>query len=156
MSNKKVIRMRKSTSFKAARGITLIEIMIALVIIAVVVVAAWPRIEEALDSEKVNRVFSHINSIKSAADERRGTKGQYPATVACALLLADEYLKAIPSCNNSNPFNGNYTSAPAADPSRLQITATSVPNGACAKLVDKFTDAGAVAACAGTTLTITI
>lgn len=115
-------------------GITLLELLLALVIIAAVLLAVARLYQVVENNYKVNEGSNIVLTVYQAA-------AQYTALPTTGNLLVDFYDKGyVPQqfiTTGSNPWGGNITaSAPTAD--QLDVKLEEVPSKLCLNLQQKF------------------
>lgn len=111
-------------------GIGLLELMLALAIIAVLLIMATRYYQSTSQSQKVNQAASDIQAIVAAgANFQVGDPGG-------SYTIAD-LTKFLPSTwsdpSKINPWGGGYTADSAAN-GAVDITVTGIPESACAPL----------------------
>jgi len=75
-------------------GFTLIELMVAMVLIALLLTLAVPRYFGTIDAGKVSVQRQNISVIRDAIDKYFGDQGKYPETLQD--LVDRRYLRAVP------------------------------------------------------------
>lgn len=145
------------------RGIGLLELMLALAIIAILLVMATRYFITTSRSEQVNRAVNQIGAINGAVSNWKSSRVDYTGLDAKAL----NDIGAIPAAEWNgtaivSPWGTDVTVGPAAggegagaDNSRYSITYSGIPTWACASLEQKYTTALAENATAEVTGTCT-
>ncbi len=77
-----------------ARGFTLIELMVVMVLIALLLTIAVPRYFSTIDTGKASVQRQNISAIRDAIDKYYGDVGKYPETLQD--LVDKKYLRSIP------------------------------------------------------------
>ena len=148
--------MNTQNFIKKQKGLTLIESLIALVILGFVVTLVAPRILNALDRNKDTQVITDLGMLRQAAAAKKGIKSNYSG-ITCANLVNDEYINNNwTDCSGVNPYDGDYqVTANSSDGRNVDISATGLTTAACNRIAETQSDAAVAAACSGTTVTVT-
>jgi type II secretion system protein G len=77
-----------------ARGFTLIELMVVMVVIALLVTLAVPRYFGSVDKSKETVLKSTLATTRDALDKYYGDNGAYPDSLAA--LVEKKYLRSLP------------------------------------------------------------
>ena len=88
---KKDIRLAR---FKQARGFTLIELIVVMVIVALLVTIAAPRYFGSLQKSKETALRQTLAVTRDALDKFYGDNGKYPDNLEA--LIAKRYLRSLP------------------------------------------------------------
>ena len=83
-----------------ARGFSLIEIMVVVVIMGMLAGAVAVGVNQYMDTAKINRAKSDIATIVDAVESYKLTKGRYPTS--------DEGLSVLPLKNELDPWGQPY------------------------------------------------
>jgi general secretion pathway protein G len=96
----------------AARGFTLIELMVVMVLVALLLTIAVPRYFSTIDTGKASVQRQNISAIRDAIDKYYGDLGKYPETLQD--LVDKRYLRSVPM----DPITGktDWTVIPPTDP----------------------------------------
>ncbi|MDE2026947.1 MAG: prepilin-type N-terminal cleavage/methylation domain-containing protein [Candidatus Omnitrophica bacterium] len=125
------------------KGFTIIEMVIALVIISVILLVVVPLGQAATDNSRISNAIASIKAIQTAAVEWASDNGgQYTniTFTGANSMVATGYLPANFNPAATNPWNGDYQIAvDANDPETVDITLTNVPPSAGNKLVNALT-----------------
>ena len=78
----------------AARGFTLIEMLVVMTLVALLLTLAVPRYFRSLDSAKLTVERQDVATMRDAIDKFYGDLGRYPDTLD--ELVAKRYLRQIP------------------------------------------------------------
>ena len=98
-----------SLSKGAARGMTLIEIMVVVVIISLIGTAVAVNVMGNLEKAKISTAKTDINKITEAVDTFKMMKGRYPTTEeGVAVLIKENFLKANKEGKIEDPWNREY------------------------------------------------
>ena len=109
---KSPIRAPSLLSRLRARGFTLIELMVVMVLIALLLTLAVPRYFGTIDIGKDRVQRQNIAAIRDAIDKYYGDQGKYPETLQD--LVDKKYLRSVPV----DPLTGlpNWVTVPPTDP----------------------------------------
>lgn len=77
-----------------ARGFTLVELLVVMVVISMLLTIAVPRYFKSLEHSKEAVLRQDISSLRESIDHFYGDTGKYPETLD--VLVAKHYLRAIP------------------------------------------------------------
>lgn len=78
----------------AARGFTLIELMVVLAIVATLSMMVYPRYSKRIDVAKETTLQENLRAVRSVIDDFRGDRGRYPESLE--ELVEQRYIKAVP------------------------------------------------------------
>ena len=138
--------MQKNNSKK---GFTIIEMVIALVIISVILLVVVPMGQAATDNSRIANAIASVKAIQTAAVQWANDNGGVYTGITFAKLAGSggtAYLPAQFTATATNPWQGNYTVAVDANSSEMvDISLTAVPAGPEAKLTTALTKIAAVA-----------
>jgi prepilin-type N-terminal cleavage/methylation domain-containing protein len=136
--------MREIQSINNRKGFTIIEMIIALVIISVILLVVVPVGQTATDNSRIANAIASIKAIQTAAvGWANDNGGQY--TGITFTKLAAGYLPAQFTATSTNPWNGDYTVNPnASNPEMVDIALTSVPSTPADKLTTALTKISSV------------
>lgn len=132
---------------KNQRGISLLEVMLSLAIIAIILVMATRYFGIAMRGSKVNQAVSEVGEIQQGFIRYQSDKGNLTGATL-TVLSNDGYITAR-TAGGTNPWGGNYTPTTTANPPTLAITG--IPNPDCQNLGDKFN-----VTCTGGTVTVNL
>jgi general secretion pathway protein G len=85
----------------AARGFTLIELMVVMTIVALLAALAAPRYFDSVERARERVLLQNLNVLRDAIDKFHADTGGYPATLAD--LAARRYVRRIPD----DPLTGS-------------------------------------------------
>jgi prepilin-type N-terminal cleavage/methylation domain-containing protein len=121
------------------QGFTIIELIIALVIISVILLVVVPSGRKATDNSRLANAMASIKAIQTAAVSWSNDNGGQYTGISFA-NLTNGYLPAQFTPTSTNPWNGNYTvNVNANDSTMFDIGLTSVPSALAAKLTTAMT-----------------
>lgn len=99
------IRKRDRRSNRFRRGMTLIEIMVVMTIMALIMAGVAVAIIPRLDEARVDTARQDIHTIKTALDMHYAKKGRYPDTATgLAALTEGQFLQDVPV----DPWGNEY------------------------------------------------
>jgi len=126
-------------------GFTIIEMIIALVIISVILLVVVPVGQTATDNSRIANAIASVKAIQTASVEwANDNGGQY--TGITFTKLASGYLPAQFTATSTNPWNGNYTvNVDANSSTMVDIAMTAVPSASATKLTTALTKISAAA-----------
>ena len=78
----------------AARGFTLIELVVVMSVIALLLTLAVPRYFHSIDNARANVQRQNVASIRDAIDKFHGDQGRYPDSLN--ELVDKRYLRSLP------------------------------------------------------------
>jgi len=124
---------------KKAQGFTIIELIIAMVIITVILLVVVPVGQTATDNSRVANAMSSIKAIETAAvGWANDNGGQY--TGISFTQLTNGYLPLEFTPKSTDPWNGDYTvNVNSNDATKIDISLSNVPTGPAAKLTTALT-----------------
>ncbi|MGR5347186.1 prepilin-type N-terminal cleavage/methylation domain-containing protein [Vibrio mediterranei] len=127
---------------RKSKGLTLVEAAIVLVLMSVVVLGAMkivPNIQFSIDAASLQQ---EVNEVRTAAVNWKATRPNYTGLAITDLCTAGRQLLNVSTCGTGNngqgaaPWGGNYTVAPASDPSFVTVSVTGLPNHRVLELAD--------------------
>jgi len=124
---------------KNNKGFTIIELIIALVIITVILLVVVPVGQKATDNGRIANAMASMKAIQTAAVAwANDNGGQY--TGLTFANLTQGYLPAQFTPTSTNPWQGNYSvNVNANDSTMFDISLTNVPAPSAAKLTTAMT-----------------
>jgi prepilin-type N-terminal cleavage/methylation domain-containing protein len=137
--------MNKIKKLKGKNGFTIIEMVIALVIISIILLVVVPLGQTATDNSRITNAIASIKAIQTASVEWANDHGGVYTGITFS-QLASGYLPAQFTATSTNAWNGDYTVN--ADPNSSQmvdIALTAVPAVPAAKLTTALTKISAIA-----------
>ena len=145
--------MKTQTNPNRQAGVTAIELIVGIAVIALIALYAVPKVRGMFESKQEETLISDISMLVGGAKKMRGIRSTY-AGVTCNGIVSQEYAP-LPwtSCTGSNPQGGDYTLASSG--STLTVTATGLETNFCARVENAIEPSASSAACAGGTLTVT-
>ena len=90
---------------KMKRGVTLIELLIVVLILAALSAIAIPRISQSAHKAKKNACDTNIDVMNSAIEMYNADNGKYPADLSDVIGSTTYFPDGAPEC----PLDGNYT-----------------------------------------------
>lgn len=102
--------MRRSLPIRAAaRGMTLIEIMVVLVIIGLIAAAVSVNVMGRLDEAKVKQATVDVAKIAEQVDAFKALRGRYPSTEeGLQVLITEKFLKPNREGKLKDPWDHEY------------------------------------------------
>ena len=142
--------MKTMGSSKNRKGFTIIEMVIAMVIITVILLVVVPLGQAAMDNSRLSNAIASIKAIQTAAVEWENDNGGTYSGISFANLAAPTsgtaYLPAQFSATSTNAWNGDYViAADSSNNEQLDITLTNVPSVVQSKLTAALTKIAVVA-----------
>ena len=127
------------------KGFTIIEMVIALVIISVILLVVVPLGQTATDNSRVANAIASIKAMQTASVEWANDNGGQYTGITFAKLAAG-YLPAQFSAASTDPWNGDYSvNVDAGSATMLDIALSAVPAASAAKLTTALTKISAIA-----------
>jgi len=90
---------------KKSKGVTLIELLIVVLILAALSAIAIPRISQSAHNAKRNACDTNIDIMNSAIEMYNADQGQYPDALSDVTGSTTYFPDGAPSC----PLSGSYT-----------------------------------------------
>lgn len=153
-TNKNGIKVCGVKSTKNQKGFTLIEVVIAIVVIGILASFVVPRIDRLMDGKDVKVITDHILDFSAAAKSWKATSPNYTGVSMTVLTGAELVDPTLTDGVGKNPVGGNYTVA--ASGNNMVVTATGLTDGMCESVRKKLVNAVVSATCASGTVTITM
>jgi prepilin-type N-terminal cleavage/methylation domain-containing protein len=126
-------------------GFTIIEMVIALVIISIILLVVVPLGQTATDNSRIANAIASIKAIQTACVEWANDNGGQYTGITFA-KLATGYLPAQFTATSTNPWGGDYAvNVDASSSTMLDIALTAVPALPAAKLSTALTKISAIA-----------
>jgi general secretion pathway protein G len=102
--------MRRSVPIRAAaRGMTLIEIMVVLVIIGLIAAAVSVNVMGQLERSKVMQANTDVAKIAEQVDAFKALRGRYPSTEeGLQVLITEKFLKPNKEGKLKDPWDHEY------------------------------------------------
>jgi prepilin-type N-terminal cleavage/methylation domain-containing protein len=135
--------MEKMQKLNTKKGFTIIEMIIALVIISVILLVVVPVGQTAMDNSRISNAVASVKAIQTGAvnwaNDTNATNGGVYTGITFAKLAAG-YLPASFTATGTNPWNGNYTVAvDAGSATVVDVSLTGVPQSDATKLTNAMT-----------------
>ena len=92
-------------NLRKQKGVTLIELMIVVLILAVLAAIAIPRISTSANAARANACATNIDLINSAIEMYNAEEGSYPDVIGDVTGSDDYFPDGAPTC----PLSGTYT-----------------------------------------------
>lgn len=150
--------MRSMRSMNGAKGFTLIEFMIVLVLIIGLTITFWPQITQVLGIGDAAKVRAQVTEIQNGASLFK-QRNNVMTGVSMTVLDNQGFISdRMGDGANRNPWGGNYSiSVDATDATRFVVTVSGVQNSDIgSQLAADYATAAVSATFTGTTLTITL
>jgi type II secretory pathway pseudopilin PulG len=154
---KKKRMLKRSSSWLRQRGISLLEVMLSISVIALILVMATRFFYVASNNNKLNTAISQISGLEAAMYSWKGASLSYQGVDIESLFAAGE-LTNFPGSGEEDgkqvlytPWGSSQYVVAARDEGGAEISATDIPN--CEVLQKAF---GERATCDGTTFTYDI
>jgi general secretion pathway protein G len=123
------MRIGKHAKVASGRGFSLIEVLVALAIVASILTIAAPKYFTAVERAKEAVLRENLFIMRDAIDKFRADQGQYPNVLAD--LVTKKYLRAIPPDPFTDSPNSWIIVPPAnASSGAVQDVKSSAPNQA--------------------------
>jgi Tfp pilus assembly protein FimT len=145
--------MKIETHLKKQAGLTAVELVVGLAVLALVMLYAVPKVSGMFESKQEEGLISDISFLVAGAKKMRGIRNTYSG-VTCDGIVSQKYA-SLPwdSCTGANPQGGDYTLSSSG--STLTVTATGLETNFCARVENAIEPSASSAACSGGTLTVT-
>lgn len=114
---------------KSILGVTLLEVMLVLAIVAMIIVMSIRYYQSASASQQATQVIEQIQSIAAAADSLSTATGSYTGSVS------NTSLDGLLPVNGRNTPWGSTVSVKAETASTYTLTVTGAPQGVCGLIV---------------------
>ena len=127
-----------SRSAKNQLGMTLVEIIAALAIVAAVIVGALALFDNASSSQHASQFYTDVQALRVASQQMFAGAGSYAALDNPSLIAAHKVPANLPSSGSTigTPFNGTVTVATHdASNNRLDIRVVGIPFDVCTQLL---------------------
>ena len=124
---------------KCSAGISLLEVMLSLSIIAAVLMMATRYYQVTQFSESVNEATNLVNQVNAAAGRYQSIAGSYVNMDFTTDLVGRGYIPCQGTpCVVTNPWGGTVTTGVLNNGQNFSVTLTDVPQKACNNLAGKF------------------
>jgi general secretion pathway protein G len=101
--------MKRSVPARAARGMTLIEIMVVLVILGMIAAAVAVNVVGAAGRARTQQAENDVRKIADQVDAFRVMRGRYPSTEeGIQVLISEKFLKANKDGKLVDPWGREY------------------------------------------------
>ncbi len=145
--------MNKPFLPKRQAGLTAVELIVGLAVLALVLLYAVPKVNSMYESKQEESLISDISMLVAGAKKMRGIRSNYTG-VTCNTIVSQKYASMpFTSCTGANPQGGDYTIS--ASGSTLTVTATGLEANFCSRVENAIAPSSTTAACSGGTLTTT-
>lgn len=140
---------------KKNSGITLLELMLSLAIIAILLIAAMRYFESTRSSQRVNDGIQSLQSAMQASDNWYATFKSFTGTSAGDInVTALINMNLLPTDFAVNPWGG-AASITAADASHVQIELTDISKNDCNQLEGIMKQHGFTGTCTDSSYSVT-
>jgi len=141
-----LLQLTKSIQTRKQRGLTLIELFLALAVIAIIWVVATRYYQVVSNSSKVNEAVQMIQSLRSAGNHYAAGRSNYDGlTIAelnnTNLLPRDLEGSGTTPGEQVNPWGGNIGISGSGG--QMQITLSDVPQADCQNIANKLSNQAA-------------
>jgi len=140
----------KIQRFRQQRGISLLEVMLSLAIIAIILVMAARYFGLASNTSKLNQATNQINEIIQGLAQWQNNEGNYAGASLQSLYTQGFITQQTGKGTGANSWGGNITLE--ANTNTATIAFTGIPNSACLNLRNRMGTGN----CAGTTYSYTL
>lgn len=132
--------MRHNHVLKNKKGFTIVELGIALIVIAIILAAVVPAIKTISDNSRITNAVASVKAIQTAATSYYQANGGTYTGITFAVLASGGHLPSQFSATGTNPWTGNYTIAVnGADTTKFDLSLTNVPANAATNLTTQLT-----------------
>ena len=101
--------MQRSLAARAARGMTLIEIMVVLVILGLIASAVAVNVVGQASRARHQQAANDVRQIADQMDAFRAMRGRYPSTEeGVQILISEKFLKANKDGTLKDPWEREY------------------------------------------------
>jgi general secretion pathway protein G len=101
--------MKRPSPARAARGMTLIEIMVVLVILGLIASAVAVNVVGRLEEAKIRQAQNDVRQIADQVDAFKAMRGRYPSTEeGLQVLISEKFLKANKDGTLKDPWDKEY------------------------------------------------
>lgn len=135
-------------------GFTLIELVLVISIVALLLMAVGVT-SGVRENARVHAAAESVKTLRTAAESYIAAGSMTYTGITVAGLQTAGYLPANFSATGSNPWGGNYAIAPNTDPSRVDISLTSVSATSSTRLSALFANSAQATNYASNTWTAT-
>jgi len=90
---------------KNKKGVTLVELLIVVLILAALSAIAIPRISQSAENARQNACATNIDIMNSTIELYNAEEGDYPAALTDVTGNTDYFPDGVPTC----PLEGSYT-----------------------------------------------
>lgn|SRR3989338_7221836 len=134
--------------YRKRSGISLLEVMLSITVIAIIVLTATRYYSSTSSSRKVNDATQIIKNVNAALDEWQNMmkNNQTPPVLSTVALVNVGLLPANFAATGANPWGGSIQTTISRS-GQYTITLTSVPQGDCLTLVQVMQRDGITGSC---------
>lgn len=133
----------KISNFNKMKGLTIIELMIGMAILAIFIVTITRNIPVAKEQSRITSVVQMISDAQKGATAFAAGSGVYTGATVDALVARNLLPVNITDGVGENPFGGDLVIV-SNDPIEVTISFTNIPAEAGIDLAAKYIDFGAV------------
>ncbi|MGB6977090.1 MAG: type 4 pilus major pilin [Gammaproteobacteria bacterium] len=118
------------------KGISLLELMLALVVISALLLLATRYYQQTRENLRVAQAIEMTNNVVNAS--YKWLEGQPSFSgISIPTLISSQFLSKSYD-GNSNPWKGTIAVGPATDTSYIVVTLTNIPSKSCQNLKEKM------------------
>lgn len=146
------MKMKNTNNLNKMKGLTIIELMIGMAILAIFIVTIARNIPVAQEQSRITSVVQMISDMQKGATAYASGSGVYTGITLAKLVERNLLPVNITDGVGENPYGGDVSIAPN-NATSITITLTVVPNESGADLMAKYADF--TPTYSGTTFTVT-
>jgi prepilin-type N-terminal cleavage/methylation domain-containing protein len=126
------------------RGISLLELMLTLTVIAIILLTATRYYKSTTSAQKVNTAADMIQAVINASEDWKLTKNTFTGITEIKILTDQGTLPKdfSDTTSNPNPWKGKITVTASGTGTQIKVTLTNIPTEACKSLTDIMVQKG--------------